>query len=363
MRLIVLALSFLYSVLVPFPLSAADRSNFVYSQSSTMGQSREQQSATHNLMQLNQSMFRIYDNAIKIFHNDIFLKHPIIIAQLSGSGGRLVLYRPGFPAEEAAEIPATYQVMKALSHSTLAVSEIVLPYIDRPADKSWVSSMQAYLTETKIAREGIDLVDMPKEWQANSRAILDTNIKFMEDFLRKGQIVKEHLDWFGRTQRPYVKNAIAWAAQTQVSHLMKVLDEWQEKLGGNFDDTYAATNTIYVTRQNNIIFTILAQYFGASAINDRLFLIETLSFTPSQDEIIAKMVRILADRNVGALLFGNDRVMDYELMGSDARAAIVAEMKARGKEAILPPLVPYGSKQWPALISGGSGAATLDALP
>lgn len=362
MRPIVIMLSFLYSTVALFPVSATDRPIFISSKSSTTVQPADVQIATHNLRQLNQSMFRIYDHAIKIFQNDLFLKHSIIIAQLSGSGGRLVLYRPGLPAEEAAEIPAVYQVMKELSHSALAVSEIVLPYIDRPYDKSWISTMRGYLAEAKLAREGIDVVDMPNEWRANSRAILDTNIKFMQDCLLKGQIEKEDLYLFGKAQRPFVKNAIAWAAQTQVSHLMKVLDEWQVKLGGNFDNTYAATNTIYVTRQNNIIFSILAQYFGAGAINDRLFLIETLSFTPSQDDIIAKMVRILADRNVGALLFGNDRVMDYELMGSDARAAIVAEMKSRGKEAILPPLVPYGSKQWPALISGGSGPATLDAL-
>jgi hypothetical protein len=37
-------------------------------------------------------------------------------------------------------------------------------------------------------------------------------------------------------------------------------------------------------------------------------------------------------------------------------------MKARGKEPFLPPLVPFGSKQWPTLISGGSGPASLDDL-
>jgi len=37
-------------------------------------------------------------------------------------------------------------------------------------------------------------------------------------------------------------------------------------------------------------------------------------------------------------------------------------MKARGKEPFLPPVVPFGSKQWPTLISGGSGAASLDDL-
>ena len=360
MRSVFLALMSLLSFANPKPLLASDHTNSVSAYNKV--QPAQSETATHNLMKLNQSMFGIYEHAIKIFQKDLFSKHPVIIAQLSGSGAHMVLYRPGFPPEEASPIPFVYQVMKALSHSTLAVTEIVLPYVDRPDDKSWISPMRAYLAETKMAREGIDFVDMPDEWRANARAILDINIQFMEDCLGRGQISKQAIDTFGRDQRHYVKNAIAWAAQTQVAHLMKVLDAWQRKLGGDFNQAYAATNTIYVTRQNNIIFSILAQYFGPQAINDRLFMIETLAFTPTQDDIINKMVRILADRVVGNVLFGNDRVMDYELMGSDARKAIVAEMKLRGKDAILPPLVPYGSKQWPALISGGNGPATLDDL-
>lgn len=360
MRSVFFGLMSLLSFTNPTPLLASDLKRPVTGYHKA--QPAHAETATRNLMKMNQSMFGIYEHAIKIFQKELFSKYPVIIAQLSGSGAHMVLYRPGFPPEEASSIPFVYQIMKALSHSTLAVSEIGLPYVDRSDDQGWIPSMRAYLAETKMAREGIDFVDIPLDWRANSQAILDINIKFMEECLVKGQITKEAIDAFGRDQRPYVKNAISWAAQTQVSHLMKVLDRWQQKLGGDFNQAYAATNTIYVTRQNNIIFSILAQYFGPQAINDRLFMIETLAFTPTQDDIINKMVRILADRAVGNVLFGNDRVMDYELMGSDARKAIVAEMKLRGKDAFLPPLVPYGSKQWPALISGGSGPATMDDL-
>jgi len=49
-------------------------------------------------------------------------------------------------------------------------------------------------------------------------------------------------------------------------------------------------------------------------------------------------------------------------MGGDARKTIAAEMKARGREAFLPPAVPFGSKQWPALITPGPGATSLGDL-
>ena len=111
-----------------------------------------------------------------------------------------------------------------------------------------------------------------------------------------------------------------------------------------------------------MLFSVLAQYFGPAAVNDRLMLIETISFTTTPEDMLTSLVRIISDRSVGGLFFKNYHVMDYELMGTDARTAIISEMKKRGLEPFLPPSVPFGSNQWPALVSGGSGAATLDDL-
>ena len=75
--------------------------------------------------------------------------------------------------------------------------------------------------------------------------------------------------------------------------------------------------------------------------------------------MLQSLTRIIADRSVGALFFGNYHLMDYELMGGDARAAIIAESAKRGMKPFLPPLVPFGSRQWPALVTPGSGPATI----
>ena len=138
-----------------------------------------------------------------------------------------------------------------------------------------------------------------------------------------------------------------------------MLTGWKAQLGADWEKTYAASNTIYVARQNNVIFSVLAQFFGPEAINDRLLLIETISFTTTPQDMLQSLTRIIADRSVGSLFFGNYHLMDYELMGGDARAAIVAETGKRGMKPTLPPLVPFGSKQWPALVTPGPGPATI----
>ena len=75
-------------------------------------------------------------------------------------------------------------------------------------------------------------------------------------------------------QAPRLKLDIEWAAQTQVAHWMKVIAEWKAMLGGDWEKIYAASNTIYGTRQNNVLFSVLAQFFEPEAINDRLILFE-----------------------------------------------------------------------------------------
>ena len=55
--------------------------------------------------------------------------------------------------------------------------------------------------------------------------------------------------------------------------------------------------------------------------------------------------------------------MDYELMGGDARAAIIAETEKRGMKPFLPQAVEFGSKQWPMLITPGPGPTSLADLP
>ena len=185
---------------------------------------------------------------------------------------------------------------------------------------------------------------------------------YMDESLAKGVVSLDGLTAWARKQAPNVKLIINWAASTQVRHWMGVMDEWSAMLGPDLARTYAAANTIYVARQNNVLYSVLAQYFGPEAINDRLMLIETMGFTTTPEDMLTSMTRIIGDRSVGELFFGNYKVMDFELMGGDARKTIVSEMQRRGRQPFLPPAVPFGSRQWPTLITTGPGPTSLDDL-
>ncbi|UZE50109.1 hypothetical protein [Rhodopseudomonas sp. P2A-2r] len=315
--------------------------------------------ATANTLALNTGMFELYGNAAKIFQKNILSQHPVILGMFSGAGGRFTLFRPNQPPLEAPQVPVVYQLLKSAGHSAMALAEVVGPYLDNPADTSWRAPMLAYRSRMQAAIETLDATPMQAEWRGTVRSILTANLAFMDDCIAKNTVSYAALEAFSRKQAPDLAKVVSWAAQTQVAHWMEVLAGWKAMLGADWDKTYAASNTIYVARQNNVLFSVLAQFFPPEAINDRLLLIETIAFTTTQTDMLESLTRIIADRSVGALFFGNYHLMDYELMGGDARLAIIAETAKRGIKTNLPPAVPFGSHQWPALITEGPGPASL----
>jgi hypothetical protein len=272
--------------------------------------------ATNDVLALNTGMFELYGDTAKIFQANILAKHPVILGLFSGAGGRFTLYRPGVPPLDAPQVPAVYQLLKSVAHSTMALAEVVGPYLDNPANTSWRGSMLAYRSRMQSALDGLDAAPIQPEWRDNNRTILRNNIAFMDDCIAKGVITFACLEALAKKQSPYLAKNIAWAAQIQVGHWMSVLSGWKTMLGADWDKAYAASNTIYVTRQNNVLFSVLAQFFPPEAINDRLLLIETVSFTTTQADMLDSLTRIIADRSVGSLFFGNYHLMDYELMGA-----------------------------------------------
>ncbi len=110
-------------------------------------------------------------------------------------------------------------------------------------------------------------------------------------------------------------------------------------------------------------YSVLGRFVRHEEIISRRLLIGSVSFSTTPQDMLDSLTRIIADRTVGETFFGSPYLMDYELMGGDARDSIVAQTKARGMPTQLPPKVPFGSNQWPAHTEAGPGPASLSDLP
>jgi hypothetical protein len=289
------------------------------------------------------------------FQKNFLAQHPVLMALFSNQGGKLVLFRPGQTPLEAPPVPIRYQIYKSVGHSALAVFELAGSHLGTVSDHSWVGPMRTFRSSNQTALDSLDAIDLTADARENQRKILSANIKFMDGCLSRGSYTFADIQQYAGEARPFLAQNVWLGASTQVEHWMKVLKDWKEMLGADWDKTYGVSNTLYVARQNNVLFSVLPQYFGKDAMNTRLFLFETSQFVTTTDQMMDVLIRTVADRSVGQVFFGNYYLMDYELMGGDGRKAIQEEDKKYGIPVFLPPAVPFYSHEWPFRIDPGQG--------
>lgn len=318
--------------------------------------------AEQSVLALNSAMMAIYDEALGKYTRNMRQRVPIILALFSGEGGRLILYRPGHDPLVAAPVPIAYQLAKSVGHSSMAVYQLVAPYLAHPSDRSWRAPMMSYRARNAAAFDNLGALDLPEADREVLRAIVGRNLAFMDACLEKGSFCYHELEAFARDCAPHAARTIGIAARAQVGHWMGVVEAWRSLLGDDWGRTYAVSNSLYVTRQNNILFTILAQFMGQSAIGDRLLLIETPEFTTTPETLLSLLTRIVADRGIGKVFFKDYYLMDAELLGSGARKVIEQEAGRRGMTPVLPPLAPFYSNDWPWRTdpTKGKGPSTLE---
>ncbi|MGE3807432.1 MAG: hypothetical protein AB7K24_22435 [Gemmataceae bacterium] len=318
--------------------------------------------AAENVLALNKAMMPIYSNGLKEFQKNILAQRPVIIALFTGAGGEMTLYLPGKEPITAESPPIAYQFAKSCGHSAMAMYPLTVPYLNSPQDKSWLGPMRGFLAQNQKALATLKDLKIGDKDRRTLGAIIAGNIAFMQTALKNERVTLDELEAFTKKFKPLAEEAIWIAANAQVSHWMKVLDGWKKMVGKDWDNLLAATNTIYVTRQNNILFSILVQYMGREAIHRRLLLFETTDFFTTKEDMLSLLTRIVADRSLGQIYFNDYYLMDYELLGSGARRAIQEQCQARGMKPILPTMSPFNSTEWPWRTDprSGTGPATLE---
>jgi hypothetical protein len=323
--------------------------------------------AENAVLALNISMMSLYDESLATFKKNMRERVPIIVALFSGQGGQMILYRPGQPAEPAAPVPIAYQLAKSIAHSTMAIYEVVSPYLGDPrANQLWRAPLEMYRAQHQSALDGLGALDMPDDDLAVLRPIVTRNLAFMDECLADGGYSYGQLEDYIRGTTPLSVQAIGIAAGAQVGHWIDVVAGWRDELGAAWEHTYAVNNTMYVTRQNNILYSVLVQFMGTETMGERLLLVETAEFETTPEKLLDVLARIVADRSLGMVFFRDFYAMDVELLGGGGRAAIEREMAKRGQQAVLPTLAPFRSNDWPWKTdpTKGTGPARLeDAVP
>lgn len=308
----------------------------------------EASAAEQAVLQLNRNMFPVYDAALESFKKDLLAKHPVILALFSGAGGRFILYRPGHEPLEAPPPARVYQLVKSVGHTGIGIYSILNPYLADPkANPVWREQLAQVRDSIGKALAAVPELPIGSYERDLIKTMLGMQQAFILSVLSKGTYTTAELQDFARAQKPWIKKIGNVAGAAQVNHWVDTLAAWKKLLGEQWEKTYAVSNTIYVTRQNNILFSILAQFMGTEAINRRLLLVETTNFTTTPEEMLGLLSRIINDRFLGQTFFNDYMLMDTELFGSAAREALRAAMKRIGQPSVFPEYAHFNSNEWP----------------
>jgi hypothetical protein len=319
--------------------------------------------AKQAVVSLNTSMMRFYEDSLTKFKQNMLDRVPIMLALFTGQGGQMILYRPGHAAEVASPVPIVYQLAKSVGHSTMAIYEILSPYLaNSKANQLWRGPLAMYRTQHQTALDGLGALDISEDDRSLLRTILERNLAFMDQCLSKGSYSYDDFEQYIRGTTPFSVKTIGIASGAQVGHWMKVVEEWKSRLGKDWEHTYGVSNTLYVARQNNILYSVLVQFMGTETMGDRLLLIETPEFETTPEKMLDVLARIVADRALGMVFFRDYFLMDVELLGGGGRAAIEREMSKRGLKPLLPTVAPFRSNAWPWKTDPkqGTGPARLE---
>lgn len=306
------------------------------------------QAAANVIVSLDTAMQAIYSNNLNAFKENLLNQHPVILALFSNDGGDLHLYRPDHAVLKAQSVPQIYVITKSVAHSPMATYQLLIRYVSNAADNhAWKVPTKIFLTANESALENIDKLDVSNQQKNILKNIIARNIKFINQCLEDGSYSLADIETYAQSQKEDLMVLIGYATQAQVNHWVGVLSEWEKMLGEQWKDVYAVSNTLYVTRRRNILFTILAQFMGRDAINDRLLLLETSSFTTTPDKILNELTRIVSDRAIGEIFFNNDMQMDVELLGESARIQLKKDITKFPHPLLLPLEEPLDTHKFP----------------
>ncbi|MGD9508822.1 MAG: hypothetical protein AB7I59_15880 [Geminicoccaceae bacterium] len=309
--------------------------------------------AERNLLALDTAMQSIYAEALARYRATLRATHPILLALFDQGGGTLMVYPPGAPPVTAPSPPLAYQLVKSAAHSAMASFQLTAPNLREPQPAAWRGPLAAYRDLIAAALPGLGELELESADRDAMAAILEHNLAFLDRALASGELRYDRLDEFARGQTPLIRRAIAVAARAQVHHWTGLLEHWRRELGTGWNRTYAATNTLYMTRTRNTLFELLGQAMGEGAIDERLFLFETLAYTTEPEAMLDMLTRVVADRALGQMFFGDYYRMDVELVAEAVEDAIRAEANAAGRKPLLPGLAPFHTHAWPWTTSSG----------
>ena len=284
---------------------------------------------------LNSSMMAIYDEALAKYMRNMRRRVPIILALFTGEGGQMILLPPRPRPEVAPPVPIAYQLAKSVGHSTMAIYQIVAPYLANPSGPVLARPDASVPGAECIGSREPRRPGYVRRRPRRPPRYPQRNLAFMDDCLADRGYTYAELEILRPRMTPYAVKTIGIAAEPRWA------TGWRSSRSGK---SCSATTGTHLRRQQLAVRDPAEQHpvhgpgavHGQEAIGDRLLLFETPEFTTTPETLLDVLCRIVADRGMGQVFFKDYYLMDAELLGGGAEEGDRTGRTRRGMTPLLP---------------------------
>jgi hypothetical protein len=236
--------------------------------------------------------------------------YPLLYAEATFDGGRYTLQADEHTTYVWQDIDLIYEQTKAISHIPLGIFSIMSGYAAYSRLQQWKPALQAYLEQVRLVSQNLERLPLNAFSRSASRAILDASIRFMEATIASGTFTFEGFSAYTRPIANAMQFNMTTAAQSQVTTMRKVLDDWKRQLGdAQWDKLYVVVSAVWTLSRENAHELIIKSTMKPERRDTHVIVSEAVPTIADARNLLG---RIVGDRIMSELVFDPEGSRDQK---------------------------------------------------
>lgn len=277
--------------------------------------------------QLNAFMRENYTSFINNVGRNIY---PLILASdyepgFEGVGSTFTLFlRDGSQHKIAPTYSTDYEIYKGVSHAALAMFIILSPHLKNPTNIQWRSKLSQLKEHLLVVQDAALNSNKDTEFKAQLQGLLAIYLGFIDTTLAAGTFTLEGFLEFTAQAFARIRINMAKATHAQAAALLPAMLKWKAQLGPEeWSKVYVVIPTVWPVALNSPRLQLFQRLIDADKVHTHII---TSEHPRSIDEARDVVGRVVGDRSVGRLVFGNaDTKAKLKVLALSSRTDVVAD--------------------------------------
>ena len=220
---------------------------------------------------------------------------PLLYSEFTPGGGRYTLLVNDSARFSASPTPPIYEEVKSIAHIPLGIWSIVSRYLAAPGTGQWVEPLERFGQTISGARDHLSEASMPKDVEADCRALIDGSLAFIGRSAAERDVTIEGFKEAFHVLSPKVFRLQTMAAQTQVHAFLEILNQWRKLLGDvAWSRLYAVVSAQWTLSTENVHQLIIGHTMSKEQAEENILV--TSRPLASLEEARALVGRVVGDR-------------------------------------------------------------------